>query len=131
MEEELTPYIFPIKDSGSLSFCVDDTEIKKATLMVNDITLSIIYPTKGEKTTNLDFFGDKPFHTGLLYKCDIKVTLFTDEGMPSLIIRYNEPEMHWTTADLTYIEKVTVGSNSGLVTMDLVYTPSGCGYATY
>lgn len=134
--------VFPVPNDSSVLFSALGAYIDKATLASRGVPLSIIKPTYGgididaapappsDLVTDLPFFGDKPFHAALAagWQPQVTLTFIPNERMPSLRFA-TVPGPTWETLGRPeYIETVTAGSNSGPVTLDLVYQPAMGGY---
>ena len=141
-DEELVliPHKFPVNEVGSIIFAVSKIRVEKASIEVNGAVLSTVKPKYASpdeipESTNIPFFGDKPFHRALVSRCAVSVTLYTyDDGVPSLMLDISNT-LTWTGLKLSrgliveeYLDRVVVGSDAGEKTLMLIYTPSQCGY---
>lgn len=135
--KSLSAYKFPISEHGSMFFATKGAKVKKATFEVNGSTLSVIIPVYDSNMKNkeysepydLKFFGDKPFHRSLLKDCEVVITLYTHETIPSIMFGYLPDATTWNDVpgDI-YIDEVTVGSNNGPRNLKLAYKVNECGY---
>lgn len=127
-------YKLPVHDKFSLRFRIKGVKVNRVELRADEFLLSVLTPQYGddwneETQTNLDFFGDKSFHRGLL-DVPVEVVISTDEeALPSIIVQIINPSLSWDkiTTEI-YEEEVTAYSDSGEKKMIIMYHPTGCGY---
>ena len=138
-DQPLTAYPFPIQMSDSLVFTARGAFIEKAVLSSGIMPLSIVKPKykshilkSGDvpPDTELAFFGDKPFHCGLAFNWNVKITLYTTGGTPTLIFIPRGKALSWKDIPKGVLyDAVVAGSDSGEVTKTLVYTSERGGYS--
>ena len=132
-------YTFPIGvDSSSMQFHVDNANVLKATLEVNGAKLSIVKPAACQidenGRTSLQFFGERPFHRGLITKCEVNVVLMLeDDRIPTLALELTDDKTISVDDQGHYSEIiVTSGEDAdGNVVakkMRILYADTICGF---
>lgn len=131
-------YKMPINETGSLRFAMKGVRADRCELMVNNVLIAVIKPAYEKTWTSediipLEFFGDALFHKSLL-SCPVEIVVTTESNdLPSIMVGITNIVTTWDTVPRLYNTRiykdlVTVGSDSGLKKMTLVYTPDGCGF---
>lgn len=131
-------YPFPLPTEDSLFFAFSGAVVIKAVLEFGNTVLSVVKPEWAADTddttpigiTDLNFFGDKPFHAKLAAQWKPKITLYTkDSRIPSLVLKPAMETLSWDEIDGNYYaENVVVGSESGQKNLTIIYTPDYGGF---
>lgn len=131
-----TTYKFPISDRGSIFFAVTGCQVMKAELIVYGHTIATIEPKYDESwtpstVTELDFFGNVPFHNHFIsHGDDIKTGVhFTvdmdtaDNKFPSIMLNMEQRIQRTMPSVGYFMEPVCVMGKK----YNIVYAPGICG----
>jgi hypothetical protein len=128
-------YKMPVNEKKTLKFALKGVKASRVELLADGLLCAVVVPDydddwDAETVTQLNFFGGKTFHRGLIdVPVEIVVTT-TDVNMPSIMVGVVTPSLTWDEIGTDYHQEiVTVGSDSGEKTLLLTYHRSGCGFS--
>tara|TARA_R110002153_G_scaffold273997_7_gene446509 strand:- start:20337 stop:20849 length:513 start_codon:yes stop_codon:yes gene_type:complete len=132
----VNPFVYktPVNESSSILFALRGVKATSVDLVVGNTLLSSVVPVYSadwtpQHVTNLQFFGDEPFHAALTTAQKFVIVKTEDGEFPEVMFGLVKDTLTWDIVKNDHhIVDVEIGTANGKKKARLVYTHAGCGF---